>query len=579
MLDALPDLPNVTDPFAVLSVVLVAGLGLGWVAQRARLPGVTGQILAGVLIGPAVLGLFSEDAVHRLQPLTHFALALIGVTVGAHLNLRRLRNAGKRLILLLAAEAVIVPLLVIVAIRLLTETPPFFALLLGMLAISTAPATIVALVREARARGVFVKTLIAAVAINNVTCIVLFEVARGAARLAILEGVGVEPGAEDRLLEVVAESATRLALAVALGASAAVVAQLLTRTAMRPERLASVSVISILLTFGLAEELALSPLLACLALGAVQTNLNAARDRIADSVFANFEPVILCVFFTLAGMHLAFDQIGIAGAVASVFFAARIAGKLLAARLSMTLAGATERVRSSLGMALVPQAGVAIGLVILIQEDPAFATIRDVFVAAVLVSVLLNEIVGPFLTRFALERSGEAGRDRPHLVDFLEEENIVTGFRAASMEQTIELLTDLLISSHHLQGVDRQALLQSVLDREAQTSTCIGGGLAVPHGELPEGFQMAGVMAISKIGLPFDSPDDRPVHCVVLLATPAGEHDRHLQVLAVLARTFGGDPALQEQLFNARSPAHAYEILYGEEAEDFNYFLGDPAQS
>ena len=575
MLDALP---NLTDPFAVLSVVLVAGLGLGWVAQRARLPGVTGQILAGVLIGPAVFGLFSEAAVHRLQPLTHFALALIGVTVGAHLNLRRLRNAGKRLILLLAAEAVIVPLLVILAIRLLTETPPYFALLLGMLAISTAPATIVALVREARARGVFVKTLIAAVAINNVTCIFLFEVARGATH-AILEGSGVEPGAQGRLLEVVAESATRLALAVALGASAAVVAQLLTRTAMRPERLASVSVISILLTFGLAEELALSPLLACLSLGAVQTNLNAARDRIADSVFANFEPVILCVFFTLAGMHLAFDHIGAAGAVASVFFAARIAGKLLAARLSMTLAGATERVRSSLGMALVPQAGVAIGLVILIQEDPAFATIRDVFVAAVLVSVLLNEIVGPVLTRFALERSGEAGRDRPHLVDFLEEENIVTGFRAASMEQTIELLTDLLISSHHLQGVDRQALLQSVLDREAQTSTCIGGGLAVPHGELPEGFQMAGVMAISKIGLPFDSPDDRPVHCVVLLATPAGEHDRHLQVLAALARTFGGDPALQEQLFNARSPAHAYEILYGEESEDFNYFLGDPAQS
>ncbi len=579
MFDALPDLPTLTEPFAVLSVILVAGLGLGWVAQRARLPGVTGQILAGVLMGPAVLALFNDDAVHRLQPLTHFALALIGVTVGAHLNLRRLRNAGKRLILLLVAEAVIIPLLVIVAIRLLTETPPFFASLLGALAISTAPATIVALVREARARGVFVKTLIAAVAINNVTCIFLFEVARGAARLAILEGIGVEPGAEDRLLEVVAESATRLALAVALGASAAVAAQLLTRTAMRPERLASVSVISILLTFGLAEELELSPLLACLALGAVQTNLNAARDRIADSVFANFEPVILCVFFTLAGMHLAFDQIGIVGATAAVLFAARIAGKLLAARLSMTLAGATERVRSSLGMALVPQAGVAIGLVILIQEDPAFASTRDLFVAVVLVSVLLNEVVGPFLTRYALERSGEAGRDRPHLVDFLEEENIVTGFRASSMEQAIERLTDLLISSHHLQGVDRQALLQSVLDREAQTSTCIGGGLAVPHGELPEGFRMVGVMAISKIGLPFDSPDDRPVHCVVLLATPAGEHDRHLQVLAALSRTFGGDPALQEQLFNARSPAHAYEILYGEESEDFNYFLGDPAPS
>ena len=87
---------------------------------------------------------------------------------------------------------------------------------------------------------------------------------------------------------------------------------------------------------------------------------------------------------------------------------------------------------------------------------------------------------------------------------------------------------------------------------------------------------MVGVMALSRIGLPFETPDNVPIHCIVLLATPAGEHDRHLQVLAALARTFGGDPALQEQLFNARSAAHAYEILYGEESEDFNYFLGEP---
>ena len=572
----MPELPRFSDPFVVLSVILVGGLGLGWVAQRVRLPGVTGQILAGVLMGPAVLALFSTDSIHRLAPLTHFALALIGVTVGAHLNLRRLRNAGRRLVFLLVAEAVITPIVVIVAIRMLTETPPFFASLLGTLAISTAPATIVALVREARGRGVFVKTLIAAVAINNVTCIFLFEVARGAAHIAILEGIGVVPGAEGSLLSVVAESATRLTLAIALGGSAALVAQLLTQRVMRPERLASVSVISILLTFGLASELDLSPLLACLALGAVQTNLSPARDRIADSVFSNFEPVILCVFFTLAGMHLNFDQAGRVGVIALVFFAARLAGKLISARLAMTLAGATESVRRSLGVALVPQAGIAIGLVVLIQEDPAFVEIREVFVAAVLVSVTLNEILGPFLTRAALHRSGEAGRDRPHLVDFLEEENIVIGFRSLDMEDAIGRLTDLLISSHQLQGIDRETFRRSVLDREAQVSTCIGGGLAVPHGELPEGFPMLGVMALSRIGLPFETPDNVPIHCVVLLATPAGEHDRHLQVLAALARTFGGDPALQEQLFNARSPAHAYEILYGEESEDFNYFLGEP---
>jgi len=84
---------------------------------------------------------------------------------------------------------------------------------------------------------------------------------------------------------------------------------------------------------------------------------------------------------------------------------------------------------------------------------------------------------------------------------------------------------------------------------------------------------MLGVMGISEDGLPFDSPDGEPVHCVVLLATPGGERDRHLEVLAALARTIGADPAIQHQLYRARSAAHVYEILLGEDAEDFNYFL------
>jgi mannitol/fructose-specific phosphotransferase system IIA component (Ntr-type) len=86
---------------------------------------------------------------------------------------------------------------------------------------------------------------------------------------------------------------------------------------------------------------------------------------------------------------------------------------------------------------------------------------------------------------------------------------------------------------------------------------------------------MVGVMAISRSGLEFDTPDGRPIHCMVLLATSSEERERHLQVLSALARNVGTDVAFQEQLFNATSAAHAYEILHGEESEDFNYFLED----
>jgi mannitol/fructose-specific phosphotransferase system IIA component (Ntr-type) len=331
--------------------------------------------------------------------------------------------------------------------------------------------------------------------------------------------------------------------------------------------------VALMLATGLASSLEVSPLLACLFLGLVQTNLTRTRDQLVDSVFANFEPAILAVFFTLAGMHLSFEHIGLAGLLALIYFLGRFVGKLAAATFAMRLAQSTPTVRRNLGIALIPQAGVAVGLVLIIQEDPAFQEVAGVFSAIVLSVVIVNEIVGPILTRLALVRSGEAGRDRPHLIDFLQEENIVTNFHARTKERAIEKLVDLMIASHRVEAMDRESLLASVLERENQASTCLGGGLSVPHCILPEGTAMVGVMGLSQRGLDLETPDGHPVHCMVLLGTAPEERDRHLQVLASLARTVGIDPAFQEALFNSDSAAHACEILHGEESEDFNYFL------
>jgi mannitol/fructose-specific phosphotransferase system IIA component (Ntr-type) len=262
-----------------------------------------------------------------------------------------------------------------------------------------------------------------------------------------------------------------------------------------------------------------------------------------------------------------------------LYFGARFAGKLISADVALRAAQATDRVRRNLGFALVPQAGVAVGLVLLIQEDPRFTDVAGLFAAVVLSVVTVNEIVGPVLTRFALARAGEVDRDRLRLIDFLQEEHILTDFQAPTKEIAIARMVDLLLRTHGLIGIDRETLLASVLEREAQGSTCLGGGLAVPHGILPEGEPMVGFMALSRDGLDFETPDGRPVHCMVLLATAPDEGDRHLQVLAALARTVGSDRAFQEQLFDSKSPAHAYELLHGEESEGFNYFMDDALEA
>ncbi len=566
-MSAIPD----ADPLLTLAVVLVCGVAMGAVAKRLRLPSITGQILAGILLGHSVLNVFGEDAAGKLVPVTHFALGLMAVTVGAHLNVRRLRNAGKRLFVLLVAESLLTPALVFGGLLPLPGVDTPMALLLGTIAVSTAPATIIALVRETRSKGVFVKTLIAAVALNNMACILLFEVARAYARSAW--GEDTDGAFHEDLLG----PALQLAKAVALGGVMALAMDVVSRLVVSAERLATAALAAILLTAGVADYFEVSPLLACLCLGIVQTNMTPTREKLVDRVFADFEPAIMAVFFTLAGMHLDFERAALAGVAAIVFFVLRIVGKLVSVHWAMSFVGATDALRKNLGMALLPQAGLAIGLVLLVRDDPIFASRTEelsLFVAVVLTVVTMNEILGPILTNLGLSRSGEVGRDRTRLIDFLDEENIVVNLEASTKEEAIARLTDLLIHSHHLDDLDRDAFLTSVYERESQASTCLGAGLAIPHGILPEKSRMVGVMGLSREGLPFETPDGKPVHCMVLLGTPPDERDRHLQVLASLVRVVGREEELREALFAADTSAHAHDILHsGEEAEDFNYFL------
>ena len=564
-----PELLGQAGPLLSLAVIILVGVSLGGVAKRVGLPGVTGQILGGVLMGHAGLGFFDPVALAGLEPLTHLALGLIAVTVGAHLNVPRLRGAGRRLIYLLLAESLLTPLVVFAALFALPGSSSQLALLLATIAIATAPATVVAVVKETRSKGVFVKTLVAAVALNNMACIVLFEIARSAGTSLGAPPMGGLGGAAGGAL-------AELLTAAAIGAGVALAMDQFARLAVRPERVTTGAVLALVFTTGLATTLGVSPLLACLVLGVVQTNITRVRSHLVDSVFADFEPTILAIFFTLAGMHLDTVHLQQAGYMALAYFSARVLGKLVAAQTAMRLAGATERVRRNLGPALIPQAGVAVGLVIVIQNDPGHAHLAGLLSAVVLSVVTVNEIIGPIFTRMALGRAGEIGKARLRLIDFLQEENIVTDFHAESKEEAIVALSDLLISSHDLHGIEREQLLASILGREAQASTCLGGGLSVPHGILPPGFPMVGVMALSRDGLAFDTPDGRPVHCMVLLGTSPEERDRHLQVLATLARTVGLGPDFQDQLFRASSPAHASELLHGEEFEDFNYFLESP---
>lgn len=582
------DLPLIQSPGPILTLalVLVIGLIFGRLSKAMGLPSITGQIVAGFLMCEDVLHVFGVEEIEALAPITDFALGLIGVAVGSHFQIKRLRNAWKRLAILLLFEASLVPLLVMGALYFFGEKASMgsaghsgiwlIAPLLAALAVSTAPATIVALVKETHSKGVFVKTLVAAVALNNLACIALFELAH--------EFVDAElaPNTTGSLpwLDLVMAPMEQLVYSALLGGTIGLALILWTRRIHRSDRLATFSMVAILLTSGLGDWLQVSPLLASLFLGVTLANVTPDKDEIGHAVFANFEIAIYSAFFVIAGLHLDLDVVKTALFLSLLVLGARFLGKYGAARISMKLAGATRRVRQYLGLALIPQAGVAIGLIIIVVEDPLFASteemrhLRGLFVAIGLSSVLFNEIIGPITTRYALEKSGDTGQDRARLIDFLHEENIITDLEAQTKEEAIAKLVDLLIASQHL-TTDRETLLQSVLERERDFSTCLGSGLAIPHGALDGGDQILGVMGISREGLEFETPDGLPVHCMILLATPENQRNRHLEVLAAFARAIGRDPSVQNILYHAKTPAHAYELLHAEETADFNYFLED----
>ena len=548
-----------------LSVLTACGLVFGQGARRLRLPSVTGQIVAGVMLGPSVFGFFGHDMVHSLTPIINLALGLIAMAVGSHLHIYHLESALRRLGWLVVLEMILPPLLVYAAVRVIGGGDWVFGLLLGTLAVSTAPATLVAIVKESRARGVFVSTLMAAVALNNIACIVLFEMA--------FTAVSVSTAGSGSVLPVFLAPLQQVAGAAVIGGGVGLGMVLLTRRVFAPDTLATASLVALLFTVGLASALGISQLLACLVLGATLANTVPEKEEVGHRAFASFEPAILAIFFTLAGIELDLGLLVPTGLLAFAVVVMRAFGKVLAGWLAMTIAQAPVRMRQNMGWALLPQAGVAVGLLLKVRESPLQDTVGQMFLAVGVSTVMINEILGPLTTRWALRRSGEENKDRPRLIDFLHEYNIITDFVAETKEQTVARLVDVVLRSHRLTDLDRDEVVREVMQREAMMSTCIGRGLFIPHASIQGLDRLVGAMAISSDGLPIETPDGLPVHCTLLLLVPPEETRRHLEILAALARSIGSDPGFQTQLYHAHSPAHVHEILHAEEYEDYNYFL------
>ncbi|WP_372808634.1 PTS sugar transporter subunit IIA [Pontiella sp.] len=553
------------SPFLVVGILILAGFFGGWVAKLIRLPHVTGNILGGVLVGPACLGLIgTHQQLHDLQPLSTFAMSLVAVSIGGHLSYRRIHNSLRRIVSISLFEVGFCVATVIAAARLFGMDWPTTCLL-GAISASTAPATTIALIRESRAKGPFVKTLISAVALNNILCILLFVMMR--TFVAAYFDSGETAGKIDDALIL---SAYHLLGALALGLSAGWISKTLVG---RPRfHDFSTILLAIMLLDGLAAYLQLSPLLVNLFFGVFLGNSSEVAEKQLTTLMP-LEPILYVCFFTLAGVSLHLDAMLAVGLLALLYAGARVLGKSIGAALGGIAGKCSKRIWQNMSFALYPQSGIAIGLVILLGNDADIpAEIKQVVSAIVLAGVTIAEIAGPFCTKAALARSGEANRDRQRLVEFLAEEFIVVDLKAADKWDAIRQLVAFLMRTHRVEHISQEELYQSVVAREKDMSTAMGRGIAIPHGHTEKGPAIQGVMGICRNGIDFDAPDHETVKVIMLIVTPKDKKDMHLKVLSSLSAMVRND-AIRSRLIAAISPEDAMEVIESEEARDYNYFL------
>jgi Kef-type K+ transport system membrane component KefB len=390
------------NELASLGLILLFALAAGHAAKFVRVPEVTGYILAGVAVGPYGLNWLTHDNLTSLAVFSEVALGLILFSIGSVFELAQFRGFGRTALLVTVVDAALVAIAVGGGMLLLGQPWPL-ALLLGAIAIETAAASTLMVIRECNAEGPLTELLVGTIALNNLVCIAAFSVVATAVDLHA--HAGSQSGG---MLEVAYRSIYPLVWqfvgSICLGY---LVGLLLAGWAARVTERGEVLILmagSVLLCVGVSQVLDLSPLIASLAVGATMVNLS-GKSRDLFHALAHTDPPLYAIFFVLGGADLNVGLLPSLGVTGAVYVAGRIAAKFASTAVVTRALVLEPRIRRWMGFSMLAQAGLAIGLVMLVGRR--FPELAPAVTAVVMSSVIVFELIGPVSVRLALTRSGE----------------------------------------------------------------------------------------------------------------------------------------------------------------------------
>lgn len=376
-----------------LGGMLLAGLAMDAIGRRTFLPRVTLLLLFGVAIGGEMLDLIPRVFTDRFEIIANMALLMVGFLLGGKLTTGFLRNSAGTTLWISISTAVVTAL-VVAAVLLAVGVTPGIAIILGCIASATAPAATMDIVLESGCKGPFSDLLLSVVALDDLWGLVLFSI--GIALVSIIAGN--------------AEHATQLYIAiwdiggaVLLGALLGFPAAFLTGRIRQGQPMLMEALGLVFLCGGIAIWMDVSFLIASIVMGAVVANF-ARHHEYPFHEIENIEWPFMTIFFVLAGASLEPAMVKEIGLIGGAYIAARIAGKLLGARLGGRMGRADRKTRCWMGFALLPQAGVAMGMALVASSR--FPEYQQVLLTVVISSTVFFEIIGPVFTRAALRRTG-----------------------------------------------------------------------------------------------------------------------------------------------------------------------------
>ncbi len=399
-----------------IGLLLLTGFFLAKLAGKARLPEVTGFIIAGILLGESVLGFVPHHVAAEMSLITEVALGLIALTIGGEFYWVKLKTMGRGVVIITVIQIIAAFLTTTLGLWLFRMELPY-AMLLGAISTATAPAATVAIVQSLNATGKFVDYLYGVVALDDAGAVIIFGVV-----FAVVSAVA-GPQAADALMEahaggtlmIIGEALFEVAASVLLGILSGYLIHSLVRKNRKPNEIMIITLGVAFFTIGGASAFHLSPLLTNMAAGAVIINLGARNHRIFH-IIEPLTPPIYALFFVLAGTELNLSILADTRVLllGLVYIAFRSVGKYGGVFLGAKIAKSPRSIQRYLGLCMLPQAGVAIGLTLMIQASPFGhyllennPAILDDILNIVLISVFVNELAGPPISKHALVRGLE----------------------------------------------------------------------------------------------------------------------------------------------------------------------------